>query len=85
MGISFAQTETQSLFEVSSPEIIINKTEFFPGEKIEITIQRMPQIPPNTDPRLELYVYLPFLQKIGENVPLNCLGENCIVVILLMK
>ncbi len=40
----------------------------------------MPQIPPNTDPRLELYVYLPFLQKIGENVPLNCLGENCLVV-----
>ena len=79
-GTVFAQSETQSLFGVSSPEIIINKTEFFPGEKIEITIQKMPQIPPNTDPRLELYVYLPFLQKIGENVPLNCLGENCIVV-----
>ena len=75
-----AQTETSSLFGVPSPEIVINKTEFFPGEQVEITIQKMPQIPPNTDPRLELYVYLPFLQKIGENVPLNCLGENCIVV-----
>ena len=80
IGIVFAQTETESLFGVPSPEIIINKTEFLPGEKIEITIQKMPQIPPNTDPRLELYLYLPFLQKIGENVPLNCLGENCIVV-----
>lgn len=80
VGTAFAQIETQSLFEVPSPEIIINKTEFFPGEKMEITIQKMPQIPPNTDPRLELYVYLPFLQKIGDNVPLNCLGENCIVV-----
>ena len=75
-----AQTETQSLFGVPSPEIVINKTEFFPGEKVEITIQKVPQLPPNTDPRLELYVYLPFLQKIGGNVPLNCLGENCIVV-----
>ena len=80
LGTVFAQTQTQSLFGVPSPEIVINKTEFFPGEKMEITIQKMPQIPPNTDPRLELYVYLPFLQKIGENVPLNCLGENCIVV-----
>lgn len=80
MGTVFAQTQTESLFGVPSPEIIINKTEFFPGEKIEITIQQMPQIPPNTDPRLELYLYLPFLQKIGKNVPLNCLGENCIVV-----
>lgn len=80
METIFAQTETQSLFGVPSPEIVINKTEFLPGEKIEITIQKMPQIPPNTDPRLELYVYLPFLQKIGENVPLNCLGENCIAV-----
>jgi len=80
VGIVFAQTQTQSLFGVPSPEIIINKTEFLPGEKIEIIIQKMPQIPPNTDPRLELYLYLPFLQKIGENVPLNCLGENCIVV-----
>jgi len=76
----YAQTETKSLFGISSPEIVINKTEFFPGEKVEITIQKMPQIPPNTDPRLELYVYLPFLQKLGKNVPLNCLGENCIVV-----
>ena len=80
MGTVFAQIETQSLFGVPNPEIIINKTKFFPGEKIEITIKKMPQIPPNTDPRLEFYVYLPFLQKIGENVPLNCLGENCIVV-----
>ena len=75
-----AQTETQSLFGVPSPEIVINKTEFSPGEKVEITVQKIPQLPPNTDPRLELYVYLPFLQKIGGNVPLNCLGENCIVV-----
>ena len=58
IGNVFAQTEIPSLFEVSSPEIVINKTEFFPGEKIEITIQKMPQIPPNTDPRLELYLYI---------------------------
>ena len=74
-------TETQSsLFGVPSPEIVINKTKFSPGEKVEITVQEIPPFSPNTDPRLELYMYLPFLQKIGENVPLNCLGESCIVV-----
>jgi hypothetical protein len=76
IGTVLAQTEPQSLFGVPSPEITINKTEFLPGEKIEITIQKMPQISPNTDPRLELYIYLTFLQKICKNVPLNCLVEN---------
>ena len=78
--IANAQTESKSLFGLTSPEIVINESEFTAGEKVEITIQKMPQIPSNTDPRLELYVYLPFLQKIGTNVPLNCLGEHCIVV-----
>ena len=80
METIFAQTETQSLFGIPNPEIIINQNDFVPGEKVEITILNMPEIPSDVDPRIELYVYLPFLQKIGENVPLNCLGEHCLVV-----
>ncbi len=59
------------------PTIEMTPTSGPPGTEIEIKVTNMPSVPEGNDPRLEFFVYLPFVSAIGQNVPLNCDGEGC--------
>jgi len=59
------------------PTISMTPTSGQPGTEIEIKVSNMPSAPDNLDPRIEFFVFLPFLSEIGGNVPYNCQGENC--------
>jgi predicted secreted protein with PEFG-CTERM motif len=72
----------QSDFDTSSmglqmPTIEMTPTSGQPGTEIQIKVTNMPTVPEGIDPRLEFFVYLPFVSAIGHNVPLNCDGESC--------
>ena len=59
------------------PNIEMTPTTGQPGTEIEIKVTNMPSIPEGIDPRIEFFVYLPFVSAIGHNVPLTCDGKSC--------
>ena len=59
------------------PSISMTPTNTQPGTEIEILVSEMPQIPDDVDPRIEFFIYLPFLESIGGNVPQTCEDTSC--------
>ena len=81
----FSDTYGQSDFDSTAmglgmPTITISSTSGQPGTPIEIEVTDIPSVPKNIDPRIEFFVYLPFLSAFGSNVPYNCAGKNCVVL-----
>ena len=75
---SFAQEEFDSEgLGFGMPYVIVSPMSGPPGTQIEIEIKNMPVPPKGNDPRIEFFVYLPFVSAIGSNVPNNCNGEHC--------
>jgi hypothetical protein len=74
----YAQTEFDTTaMGLQMPKITMSPSSGQPGTEVEITITKMPPVPENTDPRVEFFVYLPFVSAIGNNVPNNCEGSSC--------
>ena len=59
------------------PTITMNPTSGQPGTEVEILVTSMSVVPENIDPRIEFFIYMPFLSAIGGNVPQNCAGDIC--------
>ncbi len=79
---NFSNIYGQSEFDSTAmglqmPTITMNPTSGQPGSEIEIKITNMPSTPDDIDPRIEFFVFLPFLSAIGNNVPNKCAGESC--------
>jgi hypothetical protein len=62
------------------PQITMTPTSGPPGTKIIITISNLPDISNEIFPYPSLYVYLPFSDAVGKNVPGRCDREACIAV-----
>ena len=82
---NFSNIYGQSEFDSTAmglqmPTITMSPTSGQPGTEIEIKVTNMPSAPDNIDPRIEFFVYLPFVSAIGSNVPNNCAGESCFVL-----
>jgi hypothetical protein len=78
---SFAQQKFDSQeLGFGVPDIAVTPTSGPPGTEIHISIKNMPPPTSGNDPRIEFFVYLPFVSAIGSNVPNNCNGEHCIPV-----
>ena len=74
----YAQSEFDSTaLGLQMPTITINPSSGQPGTEVEIKVTNMPSTPENIDPRIEFFVYLPFVSAIGSNVPNNCGGDTC--------
>ena len=74
----YAQSEFDSTaLGLQMPTITINPSAGQPGTEVEIKVTNMPSTPENIDPRIEFFVYLPFVSAIGSNVPNNCGGDTC--------
>jgi hypothetical protein len=79
---SFSNIYGQSEFDseamgLQMPTITMSPTSGPPGTEVEISIKDMPSAPDDLDPRIEFFVYLPFVSAIGSNVPSKCAGESC--------
>jgi hypothetical protein len=75
---SFAQEKFDSTaLGFGVPDIAVSPTSGPPGTQIEIEVKNMPILPKGNDPRIEFFVYLPFISAIGGNVPNNCDGKHC--------
>lgn len=75
---SFAQEEFNSdELGFGMPYITVSPTSGSPGTQIEIEVKNMPVPPKDNDPRIEFFVYLPFISALGSNVPNNCNDEHC--------
>jgi hypothetical protein len=79
---NFSNIYGQSEFDSAAmglqmPTITMSPTSGQPGTEIEIKVTDMPSAPDDIDPRIEFFVYLPFVSAIGSNVPSNCAGESC--------
>jgi hypothetical protein len=74
---SFAQEFDSDALGFGMPDIELSPASGPPGTKVEITVKNMPAPPEGKDPRIEFFVYLPFVTAIGSNVPNNCDGEHC--------
>ena len=75
---AFAQENFDSAsMGLGIPEIKMTPTYGAPGTEIKISVTNMPAVPKDIDPRMEFFVYLPFVSEFGGNVPYNCGGENC--------
>ncbi|HXV51228.1 MAG TPA: SHOCT domain-containing protein [Nitrosopumilaceae archaeon] len=75
---SFAQEEFDSKeLGFGVPYITVSPTSGPPGTQIEIEVKNMPVPPKGNDPRIEFFVYLPFITALGSNVPNNCDDEHC--------
>jgi len=59
------------------PTITMNPTSGQPGTEVEIKVTNLSAVPENIDPRIEFFIYMPFLSAIGGNVPQNCGGDSC--------
>lgn len=77
---SFAQEEFDSAqLGFGMPDIAITPSSGPAGTEIEIKVKNMPPPPKGNDPRIEFFVYLPFVTALGDdNVKNNCDGEHCI-------
>lgn len=81
LSLVSAQKEfDSSSIGLGMPDITISPTSGSPGTKIEISVSNMPAAPKGIDPRIEFFVYLPFVSKLGGNVPYNCGGESCLAL-----
>ena len=79
---NFSNIYGQSEFDsdamgLQMPTITMSPTSGPPGTEVEIKVTDMPSAPDDIDPRIEFFVYLPFVSAIGSNVPNNCAGESC--------
>ena len=75
---AFGQSEFDSAeIGLDMPTITMTPSSGQPGTEVEIVVSNMPAAPDNIDPRIEFFVYLPFVSAIGSNVPHNCGGESC--------
>lgn len=77
---SFAQEKFDSAqLGFGMPDITITPSSGPAGTEIEIKVKNMPSPPKGNDPRIEFFVYLPFVAALGDNnVKNNCDGEHCI-------
>lgn len=77
---SFAQEEFDSAqLGFGMPDIAVTPSSGPAGTEIEIKVKNMPPPPKGNDPRIEFFVYLPFVTALGDdNVKNNCGGEHCI-------
>ena len=77
---SFAQEKFDSAqLGFGMPDITITPDSGPAGTEIEIKVKNMPSPPKGNDPRIEFFVYLPFVTALGDdNVKNNCNGEHCI-------
>ncbi|TBR24247.1 MAG: hypothetical protein EPO63_04185 [Candidatus Nitrosotenuis sp.] len=77
---SFAQEKFDSAqLGFGMPDIVITPTSGPAGTEIEIKVKNMPPPPKGNDPRIEFFMYLPFVTALGDdNVKNNCDGEHCI-------
>ena len=81
IGFADAQTEFNSEeLGLGKPKISITPTSGSPGTEVKISITEMPAPPSGLDPRIEFFIYLPFVPAIGSNVPHNCDNEYCIPI-----
>ena len=75
---AFAQESfDSSSMGLGMPKITLAPNSGSPGTEIEISVSNMPAAPKGIDPRIEFFVYLPFVSALGGNVPNNCGGESC--------
>ncbi|MEW6044523.1 MAG: CFI-box-CTERM domain-containing protein [Thermoproteota archaeon] len=75
---SFAQSEFNSYsMGFGMPDISVKPLSGPPGTQVEIMVTNMPSPPEDQDPRIEFFVYLPFVTALGSNVANNCAGEAC--------
>ncbi len=75
---SFAQSEFDSVsMGFGRPDITVTPLAGPPGTEIEIQVTNMPSPPEDQDPRIEFFVWLPFVTAIGGGVANNCAGEDC--------
>lgn len=75
---AFAQESfDSSSMGLGMPKITLAPNSGSPGTEIEISVSNMPAAPTGIDPRIEFFVYLPFVSALGGNVPNNCGGESC--------
>jgi predicted secreted protein with PEFG-CTERM motif len=75
---AFAQTEFDSQeLGLPMPKITMSPTSGGPGTEVEISVTGMPSIPEDIDPRMEFFIYMPFLESLGGNVPQTCGGDYC--------
>jgi len=74
----YGQSEFDSAaMGLQMPTITMNPTSGQPGTEVEILVTSMSAVPENIDPRIEFFIYMPFLSAIGGNVPQNCAGDSC--------
>jgi hypothetical protein len=75
---SFAQSGFDSVsMGFGRPDITVTPLSGPPGTEIEIQVTNMPSPPEDQDPRIEYFVYLPFVTALGAGGANNCDGENC--------
>ena len=75
---AFAQEDFDSTsLGLGMPAITMTPSSGPPGTELEISVTNMPAAPKGLDPRIEFFVYLPFVAEFGGNVPYNCGGESC--------
>lgn len=75
---SFAQSNfDSSSMGFGMPDITITPLSGPPGTKIEIKVTNMPPPPQDQDPRIEFFVYLPFVTAVSGGIANNCAGEDC--------
>jgi len=77
---SLAQEFNSAQMGFGMPDIAVTPTSGPPGTEIAISVTNMPAPPVGNDPRIEFFVYLPFVSAIGSNVANNCNGEKCFPV-----
>jgi len=74
----YGQTEFDSEeLGLQMPTITMTPTSGQPGTEVEIKVTNMSAVPENIDPRIEFFIYMPFLSAMGGNVPQNCGGDSC--------
>lgn len=74
----YAQSEFNTAeMGLQMPSISMNPVSGGPGTEVKILVTGMPPIPDNIDPRMEFFIYMPFLESIGGNVPQTCGGDYC--------
>ena len=76
---SFAQSTFDSeTLGLGMPTIVMTPIYGTPSTEVEISIENMPTIPKDIDPRVEFFVFLPFFLPLDStNVPQTCNGEKC--------
>jgi predicted secreted protein with PEFG-CTERM motif len=76
---SFAQSSFDSkTLGLEMPTITMTPIYGTPSTEAEISIENMPAIPKDLDPRIEFFVFLPFFLPLnGDNVSQTCDGEKC--------